>query len=324
MNLVDLVIIFILIYFAFQGFTRGLIASVLNLITTIVSIFLAVVYYPSVGEFLAKNWQISQNISPLAAFFGILIISEILLGFLASRVYLLIRSFLKVIPPLFYVDKVLGLVPSVAMGAFLTTVFLIIPLILPIQTGIKGSIQESWWGKNVLPKALVFEPEIQKFIRRLPSKNLLYVITPNPESKDTIRFDFPLEKKLAVDEASEKKMLGLVNKERESRGLKALVIDPTIVPVARAHSKDMFERQYFSHYTPEGKSPFERMTKGGVDYLAAGENLAYAPTVEIAHQGLMNSPGHKANILREEFGRVGIGVIDGGIYGKMFTQNFAD
>jgi uncharacterized protein YkwD len=66
------------------------------------------------------------------------------------------------------------------------------------------------------------------------------------------------------------------------------------------------------------------MTESGVQYMLAGENLAYAPTVEIAHKGLMNSPGHRENILRPEFGRIGIGVIDGGIYGKMFTQNFGD
>ena len=66
------------------------------------------------------------------------------------------------------------------------------------------------------------------------------------------------------------------------------------------------------------------MSKRKIKFISAGENLAYAPTVEIAHQGLMNSPGHRENILRPSFGRVGIGVIDGGVYGKMFTQDFAD
>jgi uncharacterized protein YkwD len=129
---------------------------------------------------------------------------------------------------------------------------------------------------------------------------------------------------LQVDEGAEQAMFVLVNKEREAKGLKVLLWDPTIVPVARAHSKDMFVRSYFSHINPDGKTPFERMTAGGVEYLLAGENLAYAPTVEIAHKGLMNSPGHRENILRPEFGRIGIGVVDGGIYGKMFTQEFAD
>ena len=56
--------------------------------------------------------------------------------------------------------------------------------------------------------------------------------------------------------------------------------------------------------------------------LMAGENLAGAPTVERAHSGLMNSPGHRANILNPNFTHVGIGIVDGGPYGKMYTQTF--
>jgi uncharacterized protein YkwD len=54
----------------------------------------------------------------------------------------------------------------------------------------------------------------------------------------------------------------------------------------------------------------------------AGENLAMAQSLNIAHDGLMKSPGHRANILRLHFGRVGIGVLDGGRDGLMVTQNF--
>ena len=66
------------------------------------------------------------------------------------------------------------------------------------------------------------------------------------------------------------------------------------------------------------------MEKAGISYQAAGENLAYAPNVDVAHTGLMNSEGHRANILSADFGKVGIGVIDGGVYGKMFVQEFTD
>jgi uncharacterized protein YkwD len=64
------------------------------------------------------------------------------------------------------------------------------------------------------------------------------------------------------------------------------------------------------------------MRDSGVRFLTAGENLALAPTIEVAHTGLMNSPGHRANILRREFGRVGIGVMDGGMRGLMVSQEF--
>jgi uncharacterized protein YkwD len=86
----------------------------------------------------------------------------------------------------------------------------------------------------------------------------------------------------------------------------------------------MLARGYFSHYTPEGLSPFDRMTQAGIAYTSAGENLAFSPNVQLAMQGLMQSPGHRANILSKDYGKVGIGVIDGGIYGEMFVQEFTN
>jgi uncharacterized protein YkwD len=117
-------------------------------------------------------------------------------------------------------------------------------------------------------------------------------------------------------------MLDLINNERTSRGLKPLEADPELTEVARRHSADMFARGYFSHYTPEGEDPFDRMKDAGVKFRTAGENLALAPTLQIAHTGLMNSPGHRANILRPQFGRVGIGIMDGGRRGIMVSQEF--
>jgi len=89
-------------------------------------------------------------------------------------------------------------------------------------------------------------------------------------------------------------------------GAKPLRVDSTIVPVARAHSRDMWERSYFSHTNPDGETSADRMARGGVKFLVAGENLALAPTVETAHEGLMNSPGHRRNILDPQFSRIGI------------------
>ncbi|MCL4365722.1 CAP domain-containing protein, partial [Patescibacteria group bacterium] len=119
-------------------------------------------------------------------------------------------------------------------------------------------------------------------------------------------------------------MFELVNKERTGRGLKALVFDQKLQAVARGHSGDMFKKGYFSHYSLEGKTVADRALNASVDFLVIGENLAYAPSVELAHKGLMNSEGHRANILSPDFNKVGIGVLDGGIYGKMFTQVFSD
>ena len=100
--------------------------------------------------------------------------------------------------------------------------------------------------------------------------------------------------------------------------------DEKLREAARLHAKDMLERGYFSHYTPEGISPFDRMEAANVAYKFAGENLAFAPDIQIAMNGLMKSQGHRDNILSPNFRKAGIGVLDAGIFGKIFVQEFTD
>ncbi|MBI4734304.1 MAG: hypothetical protein HY779_05810, partial [Rubrobacteridae bacterium] len=124
--------------------------------------------------------------------------------------------------------------------------------------------------------------------------------------------------------ADEQLMLNLVNKERRANGLNALEIDSKMLMMARRYSQEMIDNNFFSHTSPVSGELLDRVTKAGVDdgWLLAGENLAGAPTVESAFQGLMNSPTHKDNILEPKYTHVGIGAIDGGPYGKMFSQEF--
>jgi uncharacterized protein YkwD len=120
----------------------------------------------------------------------------------------------------------------------------------------------------------------------------------------------------------EAEMLRMINKERENEGLSPLLPDPDMTQVAREHSSDMFMRGYFSHYTPDNISPFDRMKESNLRYIHAGENVSMAPTLASSHRGLMKSPGHRENILKPSFGRIGIGIMDGGRYGLMVTQDF--
>ncbi len=86
----------------------------------------------------------------------------------------------------------------------------------------------------------------------------------------------------------------------------------------------MFRNGYFSHDSPTTGSPFDRINAAGISYVVAGENLALAPTLSVAHEGLMDSPGHRANILEPSFGRAGIGAIRSPGRGTMYTQLFRD
>ncbi len=155
-------------------------------------------------------------------------------------------------------------------------------------------------------------------------KNILPNQTVNaPDGTGTLEFP-ALTGQVTLEPGLEREMVDLVNQERTSRGLKALRVDSTLTDMARAHSLDMIQRRYFSHYTPEGGSVADRADAAGLAYRIVGENLALAPDLASAHDGLMQSPGHRENILRPDYSRFGIGIYREEGLGLVITQNFAD
>jgi uncharacterized YkwD family protein len=122
--------------------------------------------------------------------------------------------------------------------------------------------------------------------------------------------------------AEEQQMLNLVNAERAKNGLAPLKADSTLTTMARDKSQDMITSNYFAHQSPTYGSPFDMMAKYGVTYRAAGENIAGNQSVTAAFNAWMNSPGHRANILGSQYNLTGIGIVHGGPYGIMFTQEF--
>ncbi len=118
--------------------------------------------------------------------------------------------------------------------------------------------------------------------------------------------------------ASEQKMVDLVNQERAKAGVPPLKVDLELSRVARIKSQDMRDNNYFSHTSPTYGSPFDMMKSFGISYRTAGENIAKHSSVESAHAGLMNSDGHRKNILNPNFTHIGIGIVDGRYYTQMF------
>lgn len=122
--------------------------------------------------------------------------------------------------------------------------------------------------------------------------------------------------------SQEQQMVNLVNQERSKNGLEALTVDLEVARVAGIKSQDMADNNYFSHNSPTYGSPFDMLKNFGVSYLHAGENLAGNSTVQKAHNALMNSSGHRQNILNPNFTHVGIGIRPSDQYGYLFTQMF--
>jgi hypothetical protein len=147
---------------------------------------------------------------------------------------------------------------------------------------------------------------------------------------------------MAIANSFERQMLDLINAERQAYGLAPLELEQRLNAAADDHSAWMLAADVFSHTGSGRSTATERMATAGFDFSGqwvSGENIAFqsergapgiADDVIDLHNALMNSPGHRANILSDRFEYVGIGIVEGTYTaegrdwdGVMITQNFA-
>jgi uncharacterized protein YkwD len=316
MNPVDPLLGLVILTSIWAGLRRGLLLAGADLLVLLASLVFALLAYPY-GMRLAAQAGLQWGVwtAPLA-FLVAYGVARVGLGVIVSAV---VRRTPRTVHA-HGVNRVLGMVPGAANGLLNAVIVSMLLLSLPLSDAITRAARDSvlvnrlaapaQWLEAVLRP--IFEPALDKSLSRL---------TVQPGSNDFVRLPFTVAASQQRPDL-EVSMLRLLNEERKKHGLPPLQADSDATETARAHSRDMFQRGYFSHVTPEGDDPFDRMRRDGLRFRAAGENLALARTLPTAHQGLMDSPGHRANILRPAFGRVGIGIVDGGRYGLMVTQKF--
>ncbi|MBZ3905739.1 CAP domain-containing protein [Streptomyces griseiscabiei] len=118
-------------------------------------------------------------------------------------------------------------------------------------------------------------------------------------------------------------VIALTNTERAGAGLPPLSPDPHLTTAAQAHSADMIARAFYAHTSPDGREPWHRASAAGSTRRSIGENIACGQrsAAEVV-LGWMNSPGHRANILKPGFTHIGIGFAGGGAAGTYWTQLF--
>lgn len=316
MNLIDLFLILIILLSMLFGWRRGFILGLLDLVRWIGSFLIALRFYQAAAGWLSSAFGWTEVWAMPLGFLLVAMIAGVL-------IHLLGYSLLRRLPRALHhsrLNRVFGLVPGFASGVIFAAILAPLILASPLPDGLREHSRESAVANRLASVTEQLEARLRPIFDEA-IRQTLTVRTIRPDSGETVELPFKVDNPKPRPDL-EAEMLVLVNRERVAAGLKPLEADPEMLPVARAHSVDMFARGYFSHYTPEGRSPFDRIGEAKVSFTIAGENLALAPTLTMAHTGLMNSPGHRANILRPQFGRVGIGIMDGGVRGLMVTQNF--
>lgn len=122
-------------------------------------------------------------------------------------------------------------------------------------------------------------------------------------------------------EVAEVRMLEQLNQARKAAGVEPLATDAALRRLAAGHTEDMVDHGFFGHVSPSQGTPQDRFTRSGLLFSQFGENIASAGTPEDAHTGLMESPGHRANMLNPAFSHVGIAA-GNGVAGLVVTLNF--
>jgi len=325
LNWIDIFVLVILFFYAIEGFALGVLVATVDFLSFALSFLAGITFYGRIATLLVKFLPISHGFANAIGFFLVAVLAEIIanliLKILISNVSLF-RLFIPRLGPVKIVSKLLGIIPGLCSGLLLSSFILSLIIALPFSLFLQQSILNAKIGSVLVANTQGFAKNWNNIFGGAVNDTLSF-LTIEPQSNESVNLNFKV-KNAAVDVGAEQQMFKLVNNERVAQGIAALSFSQNLTDVGTAHCEDMFARGYFSHNTPEGLTPFDRMAEANITFNFAGENLALAPSVNLAMKGLMQSPGHKENILSKDFRKIGIGVVNGGVFGEMFCQEFTD
>lgn len=318
MNWVDLIIILLLLFFALESIKRNFVSELLDSLSFVIAFIASLRFYNEFSQLFVTAFQIPNSLSKIFGFLTVWFIVETI--FFGIIHFLIFKSIQK-----FDYPKQLNsfsFIPALFRGLVFISIILVLLGTFPIQPRIKQDILDSYIGSGILNATHRLEGPLKNVFGGITEDTFTF-LTIKPKSDESVNLGFRTDK-FAANASLENQLISLVNKERLAHNLRPLEHIKALTEIGRSHSSDMFKRGYFAHSSPEGENVADRAAKAKYLYLVIGENLAYAPTVELAHKGLMDSPGHRANILSPEFNKIGIGIMDGGVYGLMVTQVFSN
>ncbi|HEX6349290.1 MAG TPA: CAP domain-containing protein [Candidatus Dormibacteraeota bacterium] len=319
-NLVDLALVVLAAAAAVDGARRGFTTYATELTAFALALGVAFVLFEPISAAMHSFLGVPLGLAGFGVFLILLVLTHGAvqaslhgrLGWLSRRLHLEPRA---------------GALPAVGVAVLVSAVALSALVVLP-GGSYRSLVLGSTLGSTITHESSFLQPPMARLLvpANREAQPLVTVpkVPPDAGEDAFYRLQFPDQLDTQIDLQAEDRMLQLVNKTRAEGGFKALSLDPLLQEAAREHSLDMYQRHYFSHLTPDGKSPFDRMRAHGAHFVTAGENIAFAPDVDQAYQSLLASPDHRANLLNPDFRCIGIGVYRAVGYEEMFTQDFSD
>ncbi len=307
---------------AVRGWVRGLVREVMDLAGLVMGAVVGVRFSAPAGEFV-QGWSglgpgTSRILGGVVIFLGIGIAASIISHYLGRVMRL---------PGLNLSNRLGGSALAFAGGWVLATILISIAVVAPLPAEWQTRMAESELAAMLTNEHQPAQTAIKQFTGDRTLQSALnfdrligdqrVVLDPH----ETYEIDKAPADEVVRDRQDERVMFDLVNVARRDAGVLPLEWSDQLAEIAAAYARDMAVRGFFSHISPEGESVSDRIEAAGVPYRIVGENLALAVTVEIAHEGLMESEGHRANIEHPEFRSLGIGIVETP-YGLVAVQVF--
>lgn len=304
------------------GYRRGPIIVALEFGQALVSLLIAAILFHPVGNIWRGAIGGNASLAHVSAFIAIYLAAEMAI-MIASMTLIRRHARRLIAAKISPVSCVLGAV----MGGLKLAAYAAAIVILIEALPLSGSDQRVLFASPITKFALSQADPVAKLLHSLLGSDLrhglgLLTVATDPEDDKVVPLNFTTTGQ--PDLVGEHDMLASVNTERSRQSLEPLKTNHESQTVARLYALELLAGGYFSHQGRDGSSPFDRLTRGKVPFGYAGENLALAPDVRAAHQGLINSPPHRANILSSHYRTVGIGIIKTPDHGVMVVQEFTD
>lgn len=305
-----------------RGWARGFVREGMDLVGLIVGTILAFRLAPLLGAVFEALFGLSEGVARLIA--GTLLLFAVGIGaaFLTRAIETRFRM-----PGLNWVNRAGGAGLAAAWGIFLATLLLTLAAVSPLPPSMSEHLDDSAVTRtltdpNGLPQEVFDALAGDRLVAALVNIRDLVgsrqvIIGPD----DRLEIEPAKRRQLERDHGAAIEIFELLNAARVQNGLPSLEWDQDLAEVGAGHAFEMYLDGYFAHVSPITGDVGDRLVAAGISYRVAGENLALAVSTTEVHEGLMDSPGHRANILGESYTRVGIAVVDGPL-GLMTVQVF--
>lgn len=309
----DALLLIVLLFYTIEGLEEGIINALCHCISFLGAFLVGLLLCDVVGSLFPTAYIFASAVS----FFLIGIVSFF---FFVTACGYGIKQIVKkndTSHPLL-ISTILGVFPGFVSGCLLLLFLLILAVTLPISPVVKRLVTNSYIGSIFLIQA----QQIEQVIHGQPQDTLLFsTLTPGDVVVKQLGFTI---KNTTTDEAARRSIFAGIAAARSAAGLPSLVLDPLLSQVAQERAVTMLQNGYLSYVTKEGFSLSDRMAERNMVSTTIGEAVAFSPNIMLAMSGFMGDQKEKNIILSGSFHRVGIGVADGGMYGKIFVLDFAD